>query len=85
MRLLKNNVLIAEVQKEEKTAGGIILSSDVAMDKGSSPGLVIQYGPGCDKVTKGDRVFLDWSKSMPINYEGNAAVIVSEEFIKAII
>jgi co-chaperonin GroES (HSP10) len=85
MKMLNNNVLVAEVQKEEKTAGGIILSSDAKLDKGAAPGLVLAYGPNCDNVKKGDRVYLQWSESMPINHEGKAAVIVSEEFIKAVI
>ena len=37
MKLLKNYVLIAETVKEEKTAGGIILSGDVQLDKSSKP------------------------------------------------
>jgi len=33
----------------------------------------------------GQRVFLDWSKSMPVNVDGKAAVIIDAEHIKAII
>ena len=47
MKLLKNYVLVAETVKEEKTAGGIILSGDVQLDKSSKPGLVIATGPEC--------------------------------------
>ena len=34
---------------------------------------------------KGQRVFLDWSKAMAVNVDGNAAVIIDAEHIKAVI
>ena len=37
------------------------------------------------KVMTGNRVFLDWSKSMPVTIEGQGAVIIDAEHIKAII
>ena len=39
MKMIGNNVLISEVQKENASAGGIILTE--AIDKGSKPGLVL--------------------------------------------
>lgn len=84
MKMLGNNVLIAEVEKEETTASGIILTE--AIDKGSKPGLVLAVSNAAlSKVMSGNRVFLDWSKSMPVNVDGNAAVIIDAEHIKAII
>jgi len=86
MKLLKNFVLIAELAKEEKTAGGIILSADAVLDKAAKPGLVIAIGPDVDPTIKpGDRVYLKWAESMPITHEGQAGVIVADEFIKAVI
>lgn len=85
IRVLGNNVLIAEVEKEEKTAGGIILSADVQMDKASKPGLVIAVGDEVSVIEPGQRVFLKWSEAMPVNADGRAAVIVDREHIKAII
>ena len=96
IRVLGNNVLIAEVEKEETTAGGIILSADVQMDKASKPGLVIAIGDYIQqdnadpenvdtKIEPGQRVFLKWSEAMPVNADGKAAVIVDREHIKAII
>ena len=82
--MLGNNVLVTEVQKEATTAGGIILTESI--DKGSKPGLVLAVGGGAlGTVMSGNRVFLDWSKSLPVNVEGKAAVIVDVEHIKAII
>jgi co-chaperonin GroES (HSP10) len=85
IRVLGNNVLIAEVEKEETTAGGIILSADVQMDKASKPGLVIAVGDEVSVIEPGQRVFLKWSEAMPVNADGKAAVIVDREHIKAII
>lgn len=82
--MLGNNVLVTEVQKEATTAGGIILTESI--DNGSKPGLVLAVGGGAlGTVMSGNRVFLDWSKSLPVNVEGKAAVIVDVEHIKAII
>ena len=84
MKMLGNNVLVTEVQKENESAGGIILTGET--DKGSKPGLVLAVSTGAlDKVMTGNRVFLDWSKSMPVNVDGNAAVIIDADHIKAII
>ena len=84
MRLLKNYCLVAEIEKEQKTEGGIILSSDALLDKSHQPGLLVAKGPNANPdLTVGDRVYLQWSEAMPITHEGNAGVIVSDEFIKA--
>ncbi|MEJ6808415.1 MAG: hypothetical protein QNK64_10125 [Saprospiraceae bacterium] len=86
MKLLKNYVLIAEVEKEKTSAGGIILSADAQLDKASKPGLVIAKGPDADDmINPGDRVYLQWSESMPINHEGQGAVIIKDIYIKAVI
>ena len=84
MKMIGNNVLVSEVQKDNTSAGGIILTDTI--DKASKPGLVLavsteDLGP----LMSGQRVFLDWSKSMPVNVDGKAAVIIDAEHIKAII
>ena len=84
MKMLSDNVLITEVPIEEKSSGGIILTESI--DNASKPGLVLSVGSGANaQLKKGQRVFLDWSKSMPVNVEGNAAVIVHSEHVRAII
>jgi co-chaperonin GroES (HSP10) len=84
MKMLADNVLIAEVVEDKQTAGGIILTESI--DKASKPGLVLSVGSGANgQLKRGQRVFLDWSKSMPVNVEGNAAVIVHSEHVRAII
>jgi len=83
IQVLGNNVLVAETEKEEQSAGGIILTE--AIDKGNKPGLVLAVGDEVLNIQSGQRVFLKWSESMPVNVDGKAAVIISQEHIKAII
>lgn len=86
MKLLRNNVLVTEIEKEETTVGGIILSSGTELDKGQQPGLVLAVGGDASPhIETGKRIFLDWSQSMPVTVDGKAAVIISDEFIKAVI
>ena len=84
MKMLQDNVLLAEVAKEETTSGGIILSG-AQVSKASQPGLVLAVGPDAVGIEQGDRVFLEWSKSMPIDHDMKAAVIVSAQYIKAVL
>ena len=82
--MIGNNVLVSEVQKDNTSAGGIILTDTI--DKASKPGLVLAVSTGAlGPLMSGQRVFLDWSKSMPVNVDGKAAVIIDAEHIKAII
>ena len=84
IKMLHNHVLVTATEKEETTAGGIILTADTT--KGSKPALVLEVSGGAlGKVMSGDRVFLDWTKVMPIDYEGSAAGIIDVEDIKAVI
>tara|TARA_Y100000361_G_scaffold153259_1_gene174637 strand:+ start:892 stop:1152 length:261 start_codon:yes stop_codon:yes gene_type:complete len=84
MKMLADNVLITEVEREEKTASGIILTESI--DKGSKPALVLSVGSAANSLIKrGQRVFVEWDKSMPVNVEGNAAAIIKSEFVRAII
>ena len=84
MKMLDGNVLITEVPLEEKSSGGIILTESI--DNASKPGLVLSVGSGANgSIKSGQRVFLEWDKAMPVNVEGNAAVIIKSEYIRAII
>ena len=82
----KDYVLIAEAVKEEKTSGGIILSSGAQVDKASKPCVVLAYGPNCSTdISVGDRVYLEWPKSMPITHDDKAAVLIEDKYVKAFI
>ena len=85
MKIRHDYVLVAEAQKEEKTAGGIILSADAQLDKAAKPGVVLAYGPNVNGLFTGDRVYVQWSESMPINVDGKAAVLIKDEFVNAYI
>jgi co-chaperonin GroES (HSP10) len=84
MKMLGNNVLITEVQEENQSSGGIILTESI--DNASKPGLVLAVSSGAlGPIMTGYRVYLDWSKAMPVNVDGKAAVIIDAEHIKAVI
>ena len=84
IKMLHSQVLVTSTQKEETTTGGIILTADTT--KGSKPALVLAVSTGAlGDVMTGDRVLLDWSKSMPVDFDGNAAAIIDVENIKAVI
>jgi co-chaperonin GroES (HSP10) len=84
MKMLGNNVLITEVQEENQSSGGIILTDSI--DNASKPGLVLAVSyRALGPIMTGYRVYLDWSKAMPVNVDGNAAVIIDAEHIKAVI
>ena len=83
MKMIGKNVLVTETEKETATAGGIILTGDTT--KGSKPGLILMVGPEATHLMKGQRVFLDWTKTMPVDVDGNGAVIVDMEYIKAVL
>ena len=84
MKMLADNVLVTEVPTEEKSSGGIILTESI--DNASKPGLVLSVGSGANSAIKsGQRVFLEWDKAMPVNVDGNAAVIIKSEYVRAII
>ena len=83
IQVLGSNVLVAETEQEEKTSGGNILTE--AIDKGNKPGLVLAVGEEVAQIQPGQRVFLKWSESKPVNVEGQAAVVVDQEHVKAII
>jgi len=85
LTMIGGQVLIAAAPREEKTEGGIILSSDVKKTA-SEPGIVMAHGPDVkEPIVKGVTVYLDWSKAMAVRVGGNDAVIVHQEFIKAVI
>tara|TARA_R110000764_G_scaffold233384_1_gene326322 strand:- start:1331 stop:1591 length:261 start_codon:yes stop_codon:yes gene_type:complete len=83
MKLLGKNVLLTEVEKDVKTAGGIILTGETS--KAVKPGLVLAVGDLVTNVPVGKRVYVEWQGSMPIDYKGDRACIVTSDKIKAIL
>jgi len=83
MQLLGKNVLLTEVEKETKTAGGIILTGETS--KAVKPGLVLAVGDLVTNIPVGRRVYVEWTGSMPIDYKGERACIVDSSKIKAVL
>jgi co-chaperonin GroES (HSP10) len=83
MQLLGKNVLLTEVEKETKTAGGIILTGETS--KAVKPGLVLAVGDLVLNVPVGRRVYVEWDGAMPIDYKGDRACIVDASKIKAVL
>jgi co-chaperonin GroES (HSP10) len=87
MRVFGNNVLVTQAEAETTTAGGIILQNDIS--SGNKPAVVISYGNG-ERVTEmqlvvENKVFLDWSKAMPVELDGLKCAVIDCEHIKLII
>ena len=87
MRVLGNNVLVTQAEAETTTAGGIILQNDIS--SGNKPAVVISYGNG-EEVTKlqlvvENKVFLDWSKAMPVELDGLKCAVMDCHHIKLIV
>ena len=84
MRPLKNNLLVVDAGEENKTtAAGIILKTD--LDKGSSkPGIVMAVGPDVKHVKVRDKIALQWEKGLPIMIQGEKALLIEEDYIKAV-
>ena len=83
MKPLRDNVLVAEVKREEKTAGGLILTSSI--DKTVQPGKVIACGPDCKEIKVGDTILPLWQGGFPVTYEGKEMMIISEDSVIAIV
>jgi len=82
MKPLKNYVLVAEAKVENKTASGLILTTDV--ETGSKPGIVLEVGVDTVAVRKGDKVAFNWAKGLPVTVDGVKSVLVSEDEILGI-
>jgi co-chaperonin GroES (HSP10) len=80
---LKDKVLIAEGKKDTTTDSGIILDGRGLGN--TTPGIVVAVGRDVQEVKEGDTVYLDWSKSSPVNVDGAQRVMISEKEIIAVI
>jgi chaperonin GroES len=80
---LKDKVLIAEGKKDTTTESGIILDGRGLGN--TTPGIVVAVGPDVKEFKEGDTVYLDWSKSSPVNVDGAQRVMISEKEIIAVI
>jgi co-chaperonin GroES (HSP10) len=80
MKVLHNNVLVTQAHVEQKTSGGIILSGDVT--SGNKLAVVIATGETITDLPPKSKVYLDWSKSMPVEIDGLKCAVIDYAFIK---
>ena len=83
IKLLGNNVLLTEVERDVKTAGGIILTGETS--KAVKPGLVLAIGDLVTNIPVGKRVYVAWDGAMPIDHDGARACIVDASKVKAVL
>ena len=83
MKVLHDNVLVTEdTQKETTTESGLILSKDIST--GHKPAIIIAAGEDVP-ITPKSKVYLDWSKAMPVELDGLKCAIVKYEDVKLIV
>ena len=82
IEMIGRNVLVTEATKENVSSGGIILQGQVS--KASKPGLILAVGPEASHLEAGDRVFLKWNETLPVDVDGNAAAITDMANILAV-
>ena len=80
IKMIGNNVLVADTKTDSVTTGGIILTGDTT--KGTKPGVVLAVGGDVTTVSVGDKVYINWAKGLPVDYEGKGAAIVDIAEIK---
>ncbi len=83
MKVLHNNVLVTQAEAETTTAGGIILQNDIS--SGNKPAVIIAFGDDVKGLQQENKVFLDWSKSMPVEIDGLKCAVIDFSHIKLII
>jgi len=75
---------IVEEDKEEVTAGGIIIPGSVQKPRTILKGKCITHGINCDIVKEGDIIYFDINSAAEIMLEGQSYVIVDESSIFAV-
>ena len=80
---LGNNVYIAEVKSEKKTASGIILDTATSIRE-TKFAEVLAIGYDVKKVRVGDKIVLDWSKCFPVKVHDIERAIINEDHILAV-
>ena len=84
MKVLRKKVLLAQKKREAKTEGGIILTKEGATGE-TELAIVMEVGPECEYVKKGDTCVVDWRKSKLVHVDGMQAVVLEEDDILAVV
>lgn len=84
MRVLHDNVLVTEHKQENTTESGLIISG--SKTTGHKPAIVIAVGPQVEGgIVPQSKVYLDWSKALPIELDGVKCGVVKYEDIKLVV
>jgi co-chaperonin GroES (HSP10) len=81
---LKDKVLVAENNSENKSESGIILDHANSVRE-SKTGTVLAIGPDVTEVQVGNKILLDWSKASVVKVDDAQRVIIKETDIVAIL
>jgi co-chaperonin GroES (HSP10) len=80
---VRDKLLMRELAKENKTASGLILTSDT--DTGSKPGVVVSQGEDVKGDYTGKTVYVRWGHGLAVEDNGVQMVLIDEEYIAGII
>ena len=80
----KDFVLIAENNRENKTASGIVLEGAAGLGE-SKTGTVLAIGPDVKSVEINDKVLLMWNKAQVVTIDGAQRVMIKEEDIVGVL
>lgn len=90
LRPLQDKVIV-QLQKEETTTGGIILT-DSAKNKTSfakviavGPGILMQGYRSIMEVREGDNIFIKKDVGIPVEYDGDEYTIITQDDILAVV
>lgn len=75
-------IFVAEVKKENTTASGLILSSDI--ESGAKPAKVLAVGPEVKDIKVDDKIAVKWAEALPVTVDGSQRALVSEEHVYGI-
>ena len=85
MKVLHNNVLVTQAEAETVTGGGIILQSDLTSGNKAAVVIAVSEAVAAAGLKQKDRVFLDWSKSMPIEVDGLKCAVIEYCHIRMVV
>jgi co-chaperonin GroES (HSP10) len=83
LKVLRDNVLVAEKKKENKTESGLILQGDISGD--TKIGVVLAVGPDVKYVKIGDNVIPEWANGRMAQFDGMQGVVFKEENIMGVV
>lgn len=90
LRPLQDKVIV-QLQKEETTTGGIILT-DSAKNKTSfakviavGPGILMQGYRSIMEVREGDNIFIKKDVGIPVEHDGDEYTIITQDDILAVV